>query len=401
MHSDRAFYLILGASVAVFFNYVGTWVSTPVVSLYSKSVGASVADVGLIMGANQVMAAALSIPFGLISDRVGRKITMIYGCIFSGISYFLLAFVPPQFIMITYMMTGIGNTAYSTISFALIGDLAAEGKLGKSFGIYTLFVQVAMVLGPVLGGIVTNMTGHFQTAFLLSGCMLLTGAVSGFFILPAERKKIISSHGSLRRDLKEISRNHRAMTSFVAFFAISFVWGALITFLPLYLNSIGVDVIIIGVIFSIHSAASGVSQLPFGYIYDITRIKEKLFVTGLILAAATMLALSLTSNLILLTILVALLGIARSLTHITGNSVTMESSGPERRGLAMGLLSTGIFAGWALASGSLGFIIDSFDSYGAGFQIASIICLACVAAIFIMKTREERTRNRSARLDGD
>jgi MFS transporter, DHA1 family, multidrug resistance protein len=374
----------------VFFNYVGTWMSTPIVSLYSKSVGASVADVGLIMGANQVMAAALSIPFGLVSDRVGRKVTMISGCIASGISYFLLAFVPPQYIMITYMMTGIGSTAYSTISFALIGDLAREGQLGKSFGIYAFFVQTAMVIGPILGGIATSITGRFQTAFLFSGSLLLAGAISGFFILPPKKKERVSNRRNLRQDLEELSRDFMALASIVALFSINFVWGVLVTFLPLYLDSIGIDVVVIGAIFSIHSAVNGVSQIPFGYIYDKTRIKEKLFTAGLILAAAIMLALSLTNNLILLIILVALLGLSRSITHVTGNSIMAKSSGPEMRGLGMGLLSTGIFAGWAMASGSIGAAIDFFNNYGTGFQITSIICLVGIGAIYILKRKKNK-----------
>ena len=56
-----------------FGGYLGSHMRLPVVPLYAKSLGADTILVGIINSAFLLMAALLSLPLGMMSDRLGRK----------------------------------------------------------------------------------------------------------------------------------------------------------------------------------------------------------------------------------------------------------------------------------------------------------------------------------------
>ena len=70
---------VLGlACLLTLLHYTGAYMRVPVLPLYATAHGASPAAVGLIMGAHMVVAAISAIPFGLASDRWGRR-TLLLG----------------------------------------------------------------------------------------------------------------------------------------------------------------------------------------------------------------------------------------------------------------------------------------------------------------------------------
>lgn len=62
----------------------------PIVPLFVLSLGADTVQVGLINGAFMLIAWALSIPSGLASDRLGRRLALLGGMILLAGSSFLL-----------------------------------------------------------------------------------------------------------------------------------------------------------------------------------------------------------------------------------------------------------------------------------------------------------------------
>ena len=78
--------LCLIGAVAFFSSYL----RLPVMPLYATSLGADPAQVGIISGSFTLTAGLLSIPAGLLADRVGRKIPVIIGSLAIALSSFLI-----------------------------------------------------------------------------------------------------------------------------------------------------------------------------------------------------------------------------------------------------------------------------------------------------------------------
>ena len=62
-----------------FFAFANQSVVFPVIPLYSAQLGASVAEVGLIVGILSYSTAFLMIPCGWFSDRFGRRNVLVFG----------------------------------------------------------------------------------------------------------------------------------------------------------------------------------------------------------------------------------------------------------------------------------------------------------------------------------
>ncbi|MBN2706179.1 MAG: MFS transporter [Deltaproteobacteria bacterium] len=112
--------------------------------------------------------------FGSLSDRIGRRrsIMLIYG-LFT-IAYLLVAARLPNFCL--YLSIGIfGLAVWSipTIMAATVGDYLGAEQAPRAFGFITLFFGVGQIIGPATAGYLADLTGSFRIAFWL--CAMLTG----------------------------------------------------------------------------------------------------------------------------------------------------------------------------------------------------------------------------------
>lgn len=133
---------------------IGLFMVLPLFSLYaSQLAGASATLVGMAMGVYGLSQALFQIPFGSLSDRLGRKPIITLGlCIF--IAGSIIAGMAHS---ITCMMIGRalqGAGAVGSTILAMMADLTREEQRTKSMAIAGISIgfsfSVAMFLGPVL-----------------------------------------------------------------------------------------------------------------------------------------------------------------------------------------------------------------------------------------------------------
>ena len=75
-----------------FGGYLGSHMRLPVVPLFAIDLGADTVEVGIINAAFLLMAALLSLPLGILSDRFGRKRLASLGLLALSATSFLLYF---------------------------------------------------------------------------------------------------------------------------------------------------------------------------------------------------------------------------------------------------------------------------------------------------------------------
>src|SRR5512139_3795751 len=90
LHANSNSRLLLTACIISFVCFFGSYMRIPIVPLFAASLGADTVQVGMINGAFMLMAGALSIPSGLISDRLGRRLPLLGGLLLLSGSSFLL-----------------------------------------------------------------------------------------------------------------------------------------------------------------------------------------------------------------------------------------------------------------------------------------------------------------------
>ena len=73
--------------------------------------------------------------------------------------------------------------------WSVVLDNVDKNSVGSVTGFLHLCGSLAGMIGPVVTGFIVQQTGKFDSAFLMAGCVSLTGAVVLFFLLREPRIK--------------------------------------------------------------------------------------------------------------------------------------------------------------------------------------------------------------------
>ena len=160
---------------------LGLFMVLPVLSLYAHQLrGATPVLIGLAMGSYGLTQACLQLPFGILSDKIGRKsvitaglVLFILGSIVCAMSHSI------QGIIIGRALQGAGAIGATII--ALIADLTREETRTKAMAVVGttigLSFAIAMVLGPTLNAIIGVAGIFWLTAVLGTVAIVILFAV--------------------------------------------------------------------------------------------------------------------------------------------------------------------------------------------------------------------------------
>lgn len=175
---------------------LGLFMILPVLSLFAEQMeGATPMLIGLAISVYGLTQAVLQIPFGLLSDRFGRKKIIIIGLIlFSAGS--VVAALSTNIYGVLLGRAIQGGGAIAAAIMALLADLTQEvhrtkamATIGASIGIS---FGIAITLGPVLAGYI-GISGIFWLTAILS----LLAILVVLFIVPNPEKSIVHCDAQL------------------------------------------------------------------------------------------------------------------------------------------------------------------------------------------------------------
>ena len=147
---------------------LGLFFVLPVFTLYGLQFTSSRFLVGFAFGCYGLTMALLQIPFGRLSDRVGRRKVLLLGMTLFSLGSFLCA-VPhwfPEAMRIGVLIIGRlvqGGGAIVSVAFATVADYIEPGRRSTAMAILGIPIGAAFVVG-VIGG--PLLAGVFGTAFL-------------------------------------------------------------------------------------------------------------------------------------------------------------------------------------------------------------------------------------------
>ncbi|WP_373004865.1 MFS transporter [Sulfurimonas sp.] len=145
---------IFPLSAIISLRFLGLFLVLPVISIYAASMTDNLLLVGIIVGGYALTQAIFQVPFGVMSDKIGRKPTLLVGLIIFLIGSLIAAFATDIYtLMLGRFLQGAG--AIGSVITAMISDLVEEEVRGKAMaimgGTIALSFAIAMGLGPVIG----------------------------------------------------------------------------------------------------------------------------------------------------------------------------------------------------------------------------------------------------------
>ncbi len=154
---------IVALLVATLANFLTPFMSSAV-NIALPAIGAEFSASAIILSwiptAYLLAAAMFAVPFGRISDIYGMKRIFSYGVIIFTITSLLSAVAPSaESLIIFRLLQGIGSAMIFVTGLAIITSVYPPNQRGKAIGINIATVYIALSLGPVLGGIMTQYLG--------------------------------------------------------------------------------------------------------------------------------------------------------------------------------------------------------------------------------------------------
>jgi EmrB/QacA subfamily drug resistance transporter len=165
----RSFFLLCATSGVCSLIMLDTNVVAVSLPAISNALGASFRDLEWVISSYVLTFATFLMPAGAISDKFGRKRSVICGLIFFLLASLVCGFAP------SIAVLNIGRAAKGIgAAFLLIGSLALIGKeftdpreRAKAWGIWGSVLGLTITLSPVIGGVITSWWG-WRWAFFIN-----------------------------------------------------------------------------------------------------------------------------------------------------------------------------------------------------------------------------------------
>ncbi|MDP2079130.1 MAG: MFS transporter [Sulfuricurvum sp.] len=148
------FKTVMPLSAILSLRFFGLFLVLPVLSAYALTLqGATPLLIGVIVGGYALTQAIFQLPFGIMSDKIGRKPTLVIGLIIFLVGSIICA-VSTDIYTLMFGRFLQGSGAIGAVIPAMISDLVSEESRGKAMalmgGSIAISFALAMGLGPVI-----------------------------------------------------------------------------------------------------------------------------------------------------------------------------------------------------------------------------------------------------------
>lgn len=154
------------------------------VLLRTQAAGWSAAQVSLVYLAYNLLYALLSLPFGGLSDRIGRRPLLLAGYAFYAAAYALLALLPTRGgVVAAFLVLAVHSALIEGQAKSLVADLVPRESRASAYGVLASFGGLALLPASIVAGALWDRVGP-AAPFALGAGLSLLAAFLLFTLLP-------------------------------------------------------------------------------------------------------------------------------------------------------------------------------------------------------------------------
>ncbi|MDH5364318.1 MAG: MFS transporter [Dehalococcoidia bacterium] len=369
--------------ITMLISMLGFGIVVPLLPIYADQLGATALEIGLI-NAGFSLSLVVSLPFmGRLSDRSGRKVFLCSGLALLTIASlgFIWAQNPLQLILVR-IFQGIGASMHLPIAQAYLGDITPEGEEGKWMGHFSAILFGGMSLGPLFGGVLTDLFS-INTTFLVMAALCLIGLIATIIFLPEFARK--TTLGKQSAAFVGLRQSNILKGAFAFQIANGFGMASIMTFLPLFASqNLGLSVSLIGLLIA--------SRTPLALLQSYTGTLADKYSRRVLVTAGSVVAIIFTALLptaggfwpLLAMYALAAIGVAFAMPSAT--AYVVEEGRTFGMGASMAMFMMAMQIGMGVGPIMFGAIVDFMGIESAFYSGASVLLIGI--AVFIWFTRK-------------
>jgi MFS family permease len=356
--------------LGTFFYFASMYLYVPVLSVYARSMGASLTIVGLVVSAYGFTQLVTRVPIGFFSDVIGRrKPFVIAGILAAALGCLGLAWSPaPLGLVASRTVIGFGGATWVafTVLFASYFPLR---RVPHALALITFVSGAAQAAAGLAGGFMSQALGTAST-FYGGAVLALLGLIT---MLPIREKLHARPTPMSTNRLATIARTPSLLiAAAIATVNVLVYFATTLSFTPIYARGLGASDSALGLLFTVAVVFATIANLVSATV--AARIGDRaVIVIGMAMAGIATAFVPFTLGLPTLALTQVVAGFGRGLCDPTLLAQSMRSVPAHERATATGvyqaIYAVGMFGGPFFG----GVVADAFG-LSSVFLITAVLC---------------------------
>lgn len=367
---------------------LGLFMLLPVLSLFAEQLqGSTPLLVGLSISIYGLTQAILQIPFGLLSDRFGRKRIIVIGLLlFAAGSVVAAISTTIQGVLLGRAMQGGGAIAAAVM--ALLADLTQEVHRTKAMAMVGASIAVSFGIAITLGPLIAGFAG-VHAIFWITAVLALLAILTVLFVVPSPAQ--LKTHRDAElvpTDFFQVLKNTDLLRLDFGIFVLHLILTASFVIVPLQLRDAGLLASRHWLVYLPILVTSMAAIIPF-----IILAEKKHKMKPVFIGAITIIVLANTGLFFADDNLPGLIGslwlffCGFNLLEATLPSLISKTAPADLKGTAMGVYSSCQFLGAFLGGAAGGWIHGEFDNQTVFLFSAVMAMLWFIVSLSMKKPR--------------
>ena len=327
----------------------------PIIPLFFKSIGMGTITIGIVISLYGVSKTLIQIPFGIISNNIGDKLTL-------KLSLMLMSLIPIAYVLFgtsfkagtIYVLQGAILGIAAPATYSILARTLDPKRRGACTGLASAVFTLGGGIGAAIAGYILSKSKSFNVIFYISALgIFFTLVYVTFRVRKVKTIKVkVKNNDNIRDILYEIKiRNltYKIIILAASAFLGDYIYSCVVALIHFYGQEVlGVTTIYTSSIISTYLLVFGLAAPIAGWVSD--RIgNRKQFILSFSIMNLTLLGLIITRNITIFTVIIVIyfLG-ATFLNAVVQSSLSEFGAIPKIQGFVFGFVGASESLGYAV-----------------------------------------------------